>query len=125
MINWSPEIISVLLGGNYEAVAQHYESLIAVEPDTITHYWYLGLAYLLQEKETEAQTTWLLVLSQLEEIEPATLELGQILQAEAQRQYEQRNYPESWLIRVHFREIDPNCLENNARLVLKYLHKIV
>ena len=118
MINWSPEIIPVLLSGNYEDIAQHYENLIAVEPDTITHYWYLGLAYLLQEKETEAQTTWLLVLSQLEEIEPATLELGQILQAEAQRQYEQRNYPESWLIRVHFREIDPNCLENNARLLL-------
>jgi len=118
MINWSPKIIPVLLSGNYEAIAQHYENLIAVEPDTTTHYWYLGLAYLLQEKETEAQTTWLLVLSQLEEIEPATLELGQILQAEAQRQYEQRNYPESWLIRAHLREIDPNCLENNARLLL-------
>ncbi len=33
----------------------------------ISHYWYLGLAYLLEAREEEAHTTWLFVLSQVDE----------------------------------------------------------
>ena len=43
---------------------QVYESLIEQEPETLSHYWHLGLAYLWQGEEDAAQEVWLAGLTQ-------------------------------------------------------------
>lgn len=104
----------LLIQKNYSQLASLYEQAIADEPSVISHYWYLGLAYLLQEQEEAAQTTWLLAMAEAddEETEQWTEELVQILHTEAQRQLEIENLQLSWLIRQHIRELAPTNIEN-------------
>ena len=61
---WQPQVYESLLEENYQEVAQFYEQAIETEPDSLPHYWHLGLAYLLQEQEEAAQTTWLFATAQ-------------------------------------------------------------
>jgi predicted O-linked N-acetylglucosamine transferase (SPINDLY family) len=119
-MSWQNEVITALETNQYNMVSQFYEELIDKEPLEISHYWYLGLAYLLEGREEEAQTTWLFVLSQGDEQETESwiLELGKILDAGAQRQLELENLEISWLIRQHLREINPSYLDNLLRLIL-------
>lgn len=44
--------------GDYENSIALYQECIEAEPDTLSHYWYLGLAYLLKGEELEAQSIW-------------------------------------------------------------------
>jgi tetratricopeptide (TPR) repeat protein len=105
---------------HYEKAAEFYESLVEEQPETPEYYWYLGLAYLLQGKEEEAQLTWFVALNQQEteeEIEIKTQELTSVLEAEAQRQEKQQNYQLAWLIRGHIRELQPDNLPNLLNLI--------
>jgi tetratricopeptide (TPR) repeat protein len=110
----------LLLKGKYSQLASLYEQEIASEPEIITHYWYLGLAYLLQGQEETAQTTWLMAIAQgsEQETEQWIVELEQILDVEAQRQSEIKNFQLSWLIRQHIREVSPHNLKNLLQLIL-------
>ncbi|ACK68724.1 conserved hypothetical protein [Gloeothece citriformis PCC 7424] len=119
-MSWHPEAKQYLSENNYSSLQQFYEQLIDTEPENPSHYWYLGLSYLLNEQEEDAQTTWLLVMSQGEEedIQQWTSQLVEILETEAQRQQHLGNYPLSWLIRAHLREIDPNLINNLLTLIL-------
>ena len=74
--------------GNYEQAVEILEQCIEADEENVNYYWYLGLAYLLQGQEENAQTTWLLVMSQGDEAEVVqwTQELLTILEIEAQRQ---------------------------------------
>ena len=108
-----------LTEGKYSEVASLYEQAIATEPDVIYHYWHLGLAYLLQGYEEEAQATWMMAMVEAspEEVEEWTRELVQILDAEAQRQADLANLQMSWLIRQHIREIAPTFINNLLHLI--------
>lgn len=53
----------LLAQGKYSQISSLYEQIVAAEPNVISHYWYLGLAYLLEGHEEEAQTTWMLALA--------------------------------------------------------------
>ncbi|AFZ14225.1 hypothetical protein Cri9333_3397 [Crinalium epipsammum PCC 9333] len=118
-MNWKPEAQKFLLENNYDQLTNFYEQAIAEEPDQITHYWYLGLAYLLQNKEEVAQTTWLLAMAgQDQQVEQWTEELVQILDQEAVRQENTNSHTKSWLIRQYIREFAPNNL-NNLLLLIK------
>ncbi|MBF2029587.1 MAG: tetratricopeptide repeat protein [Oscillatoriales cyanobacterium C42_A2020_001] len=113
-----------LLQGNYQQAAHLYEQAAEAEPDTKSHYWYLGVALLLQGQEAEAQTAWLLAMADgnPEEIEQWTVELVQVLEAESDRQ-EQLNNPQlAWVIRQHLREIHPGNLNNLLRLIQLSAH---
>jgi len=103
----------------YDKAAKFYEQAIEAEPNVVTYYWYLGLAYLLQGQEEEAQTTWLLPMYQgtVEEVEKWNEELVKVLDAEATRQASIANLKNSWLIRQHIREIAPS-LDNNLLLLM-------
>ena len=105
---------NLLIQGKYSQLASLYEQAIADEPNITSYYWNLGLAYLLQEQEEAAQTTWLLAMAEAddEETEQWTEELVQILHTEAQRQLEIENLQLSWLIRQHIRELAPTNIEN-------------
>jgi predicted O-linked N-acetylglucosamine transferase (SPINDLY family) len=111
---------ALLVEGNYDKAINFYEQAIETEPDVRSHYWHLGLAYLLQAREDEASGTWLLAMSEgtEENIEQWTRELSEILEAEAQRQADLNNAQTSWLIRQHLREIAPTEVNNLLHLVL-------
>lgn len=108
-----------LVNGDLLQAASVYEQAIAAFPTVTTNYWYLGLALLLQGQETEAQTTWLLVMSEgtEAEIEEWTAELSQVLETEAQRQEEISKYEITQLIRLHLREINPQNINNLLQLM--------
>ncbi|PSB46753.1 O-linked N-acetylglucosamine transferase, SPINDLY family protein [Cyanosarcina cf. burmensis CCALA 770] len=118
-MNWQEQARQLLTEGKYSELASFYEQAIANEPDTISHYWHLGLAYLLQGEEEEAQVTWMSVMvdGAPEEVEEWTRELIQILDTEAYRQTDLNNLQVSWIIRYHIREIEPSFLNNILNLI--------
>ncbi|MDB9375253.1 O-linked N-acetylglucosamine transferase, SPINDLY family protein [Nodularia sphaerocarpa] len=110
-----------LIAGEYQQAAKLYEEAIASEPDVLSHYWYLGLMLLLQEKEVEAQMTWMLPLAEVEEenIPTYTQELAQVLELEAQRRETLAEFSLAWAIRQHLKEI--NNFDINNLLKILYL----
>ena len=116
---WKEPAYEYLLKQNYLAVANYYEEVLETEPDNYDYYWHLGLAYLLQEQEEEAQSTWLFAITQgiEEEADELIQELVDILSAEAQRQEFLEDYQKTWLIRGHLREIAPNLIDNLLELI--------
>jgi len=118
-MTWQPQADQDLVKENYQAVARFYEQLIETEPEVISHYWYLGLAYLLQGRTEEAQATWFYVFAQGSEaeIEQWNNELVEVLAKEAERQDKLGNYSQCWLIRAHIREIAPTQLDNLLQLI--------
>lgn len=119
-MSWQNEVTTALENNQYDIVSQFYEQLIERETTEISYYWYLGLSYLLQEREEEAQATWLFVFTQGDEQETESwlLELSNILTTEANRQLELENLEVSWLIRKHLQEINPSYLDNLLHLTL-------
>lgn len=108
-----------LIQGDYIKAAGLYEQAIDVEPEEKSHYWYLGLALLLQGQETEAQTTWLFGMADGDDrqIEQWTVELFQILQMAAERQVSIGSPKMAWVIRQHLRELCPNEVNNQLILI--------
>ncbi len=105
--------------GKYIQLSSLYEDAIATEPEVISHYWYLGLSYLLQGHEEEAQTTWMLALAEAdsEDTEQLAEDLIAILDTEAQRQESLEQLQTSWLIRNHIKEIAPTFINNLLHLI--------
>jgi predicted O-linked N-acetylglucosamine transferase (SPINDLY family) len=116
---WIEVAYEHLLKQDYSAVANYYEKALETEPDNYHYYWYLGLAYLLQEQEEEAQTTWLFAMTQgiEEEADELIQGLVDILLTEAQRHESLGDHQKNWLIRGHLREIDPNLINNLLELI--------
>ena len=119
-MSWHSQVEPAIIQGDFWQVSQFYEELIEKDPLEISHYWYLGLAYLLEAREEEAQTTWLFVLSQGDEQEILVwiADLVNILDGEARRQLDLGNLETSWLIRGHIREISPDNVDNLLRFIL-------
>ena len=119
LMNWQQQAETLLLEGCYEQVAHLYEQAIQTEPDVISHYWHLGLIYLLQGYEEEAQATWMLAMSQSTDAteEQWSFELVELLDREAQRQAALENTQTAWLIRQHLREIAPDEVNNLLHLL--------
>ncbi|MBD1812833.1 O-linked N-acetylglucosamine transferase, SPINDLY family protein [Microcoleus vaginatus DQ-U2] len=118
--DWQQQAHQCLLQGNYIKAALLYEQAIVAESSVKSHYWHLGLMLLLQEQEVEAQTTWLLGMSEgePEEIDFWTEELIEVLHAEAERRrWEVGDYAVAWAIRQHIREINPNDVNNLLHLI--------
>ena len=99
------EIKLLLDQESYENAIAFLEKCIEEDPDELTYYWYLGLAYLLTEQEDNARLTWVLIMSQGNEgeVEQWTQALLIILKTEAQQQEQIKNLKKSWLIRRYIR----------------------
>ncbi|NES03213.1 MAG: tetratricopeptide repeat protein, partial [Okeania sp. SIO2F4] len=119
LTSWQQEADVYLKKGNYQKAASLYEQAINTDPSHKSNYWQLGLILLLQGKEEEAQTTWLLGMAdgELEEVEQWTEELVQILTTEANRQATTEDYSVAWAIRQHIREIHPTDIHNLLHLI--------
>jgi len=105
--------------GDYTKAIELYQQLIAVEPEVKSSYWYLGLAFLLQGEEAEAQTTWMLgmLAGETAQLEQETRELAEILQCEAQRRESLTDYKIAWVIRQHLREINSSEINNLLNII--------
>jgi len=117
---WQQQAEQYFLQGDYVQVANFYEQAIANDPNQRYYYWYLGLMLLLQEKEAEAQMTWLCGMESGEtaEISQWTAQLIQVLQTEAQRRETLQDNQVAWVIRQHIREINSIDVNNLLRLIL-------
>lgn len=118
--SWQQQAEQYLFEGDYVQAANLYEQAIANEPENLSHYWYLGLMLLLQEKEAEAQMTWMCGMEsgEAEKIPELTAELIQVLQTEAQRREALADDRTAWLIRQYIREVNSLDINNLLRLIL-------
>ncbi|MEH1829307.1 MAG: tetratricopeptide repeat protein [Nostoc sp.] len=118
--NWQNQAKQYLIQERYSQAAHLYEQAIAIEPNTISYYWHLGLLLLLQGQEAEAQMTWMLPMTEADEEQLTiwTNELFQVLQIEAERREALTEYSLAWLIRQHIREINPSYINNLLQIIL-------
>jgi predicted O-linked N-acetylglucosamine transferase (SPINDLY family) len=118
-MDWQPEAKISLYNGDDANLVQIYERLVEGDESGYLDYLYLGLAYLLNQQEEEAQTTWLYALAQAEDIgdQEGSAKLTQILSIEAERQKEFAALNKCWMIRQYLKEFDPNNLDNLFALI--------
>lgn len=105
---------------NYQQAATLYEELIENEPQSLTHYWYLGLVYLLQWQVEEAQGIWLSAMFEIATetpIEERSEQLAEVLKNQAQSEQKQGNLNNSQLIREQLQELLPEDINNRIQLV--------
>lgn len=116
--SWKQEAEDYIKRGNYLKAINLYESAICQQPEVISHYCNLGLALLLDGQETEAQMTWMLLMSEADEekLELYTSELVQLLHVEAEKREKLEEYSLAWGIRQHIREISPVNINNLLKL---------
>ncbi len=105
---------------NLEWIADHYETLITDGHTSSHNYWYLGLAYLLQKRELDAQATWFIPFDEASDLESVTLnnELSAVLDRSATQEFAAHNLENAWSIGQYLRELDPTHLNNLFRSIL-------
>jgi tetratricopeptide (TPR) repeat protein len=96
-----------LIQGEYGQAATLYEQVIEAYPTVRSSYWYLGLTFLLQGQEMEAQTTWMLAMvnGEPEQVDFWTAELLQVLLEEAERREALVDYQTVELIQQYIVEL--------------------
>jgi tetratricopeptide (TPR) repeat protein len=105
-----------LLSGDFDRAVNLYEEAITLEPQITSNYAYLGLAMLLQGRESEAQMVWFNAIDDVEEFDDWLEELEKILNTEAERYTNQLDTYTAWLLRQHLAEISPQNLYNLIEL---------
>jgi predicted O-linked N-acetylglucosamine transferase (SPINDLY family) len=105
---------------NLPQLIDDYERMISEGDLSSYNYWYLGLAYLVQERELDAQSTWFIPFTEASELESAVLtsELSDVLDRVASQEFTNHNYDGSWLISQYLREVDATHLTNLLRSIL-------
>ncbi|MDC0834450.1 O-linked N-acetylglucosamine transferase, SPINDLY family protein [Geitlerinema sp. CS-897] len=98
--------------GDYAEAAIAFENAIDGAPEQTQYYAYLGLAYLLQGAEAEAQLAWM-----TPEIEGLSDNWGRELSDVLQQEVQQLDPKQAWLLRQHLRELVPDDLENLLKLL--------
>jgi predicted O-linked N-acetylglucosamine transferase (SPINDLY family) len=102
-----------------EQTIDRYETIIDRGDDSSYNYWYLGLAYLLQQQEIAAQATWFIPFEEASDPEVAALtgELIGVLDRFASQELIANNLDNAWLISQHLREIDSTHIDNLLRSI--------
>ncbi|KYC43001.1 O-linked N-acetylglucosamine transferase, SPINDLY family protein [Scytonema hofmannii PCC 7110] len=117
--NWQKQAYQCLVQDDYYRAVSLYQQAIEIEPEVKSHYWSLGLMFLLQGQETEAQTTWLLGMmeGEPEQVEQWNEELLLVLQTEAQRRQGIADSSTAYLLRHQIQEIQPSDVNNLLHLI--------
>jgi predicted O-linked N-acetylglucosamine transferase (SPINDLY family) len=100
--------------------SEFYEAAIAVDETVISNYWYLGVSYLLESREDDAQAAWYVPLAEADEgeVDIYTNQLAAVLEQVAIDRSEILDLEMAWLIRQHLWLIAPDRLENVLELVI-------
>ena len=111
-----------LLNKNTLQTTSDYQQAIEANPDLMSNYAHLGLAYLLQGQQAEAEAIWLTGISQgtSEEADLRQAELIEILISEASKQVEIFDYETALTIRLYIQKLEPDNINN--LLVLAWLY---
>jgi predicted O-linked N-acetylglucosamine transferase (SPINDLY family) len=116
--NIQQQAYQYLITSEYNQATNLYEQAISANPDIKSNYWYMGLSLLLQGQEAEAQMTWMLPMTEVEEnVLIYTQELIAILESEAERQEHLEEFDLAWVIRQHIREIQPENIYNLLKII--------
>jgi predicted O-linked N-acetylglucosamine transferase (SPINDLY family) len=105
------------LESKYIQAVDSFELLIQLEPGIVSHYWYLGLAYLLQGEEETAQLIWLSAIAEQGSKDEVLQSLVQMLSAEAERFTNLQQLREAWIVRRHLCEFLPQDSTNLLLLI--------
>ncbi len=118
-LEWQHLAARYLLQGSYTQAANLYEQAITAEDNVKSHYWHLGLILLLQGQEVEAQTTWFMAMvdGKPEQVDLWNQELVQVLQTEAERREEVKEYSIACKIRQQIKDFLPTGIENIVSLI--------
>jgi predicted O-linked N-acetylglucosamine transferase (SPINDLY family) len=105
---------ALFLQRNYPGFIELSEQEIQKNPEVMTNYWYLGLAYLLQGEEEAAQLVWLSAISEhgTKNTEDITQNLIQTLSVEANRLAQAKELRNAWILCHHIHEFAPQDLTN-------------
>ncbi len=102
-----------------EQTIEYYEMIIDRGDESNLNYWYLGIAYLLQEREVDAQATWFIPFeSDSADIEALTHDLAGTLDRIATEKLAQDCLDDVWPICQYLREIDAAHVNNLLRSIL-------
>jgi predicted O-linked N-acetylglucosamine transferase (SPINDLY family) len=103
-----------------EQTVNYYEQIIFQGDAHSDNYWYLGLAYLLQQREIDAQATWFIPFAEVPETDTTdlTIELSNVLDRVASQKLAEDRVDDSWLISQYLREIDVTHINNLLRSIL-------
>ncbi|MGY6529579.1 MAG: O-linked N-acetylglucosamine transferase, SPINDLY family protein [Cyanobacterium sp.] len=108
--NVQKKIEQFLTQNKYSELANFLEQEIELNPDDITLYSYRGLAYFLLEDELQAQTSWFFIVSNEDPFYQQQLQ--EILNHEAQKQLDHKNYQLSYELRNIIQGLIPNSVDN-------------
>jgi predicted O-linked N-acetylglucosamine transferase (SPINDLY family) len=105
---------------NLAQTINYYEALIDLDNKDNHNYWYLGLAYLLQQRELDAQATWFIPFAEASELESVDLlnELSDLLNQVAIQELITDNIEIVWLIRQSLWSLVPDRVDNILHLVI-------
>ncbi|WP_373543308.1 O-linked N-acetylglucosamine transferase, SPINDLY family protein [Chamaesiphon sp.] len=95
-----------------------YENQISIDETCASHYWNLGIAYLLADREDDAQLAWFTPLSATDEIDNLTNELVLALDQKAESLAQLSHLEQAWLLRQHIIAIAPDRLENILKSIV-------
>jgi predicted O-linked N-acetylglucosamine transferase (SPINDLY family) len=114
------DLSSMFSSINLEQTVEYYEQLITQGNGYSYNYWYLGLGYLCQQREVDAQSTWFIPFAEASELETLALtdELSSVLDQFADREFIESNANNSWLISQYLREIDLTQVNNLFRSIV-------
>ena len=92
----------------------YYETIIDRGDERTDNYWNLGLAYLLSERELDAQATWFIPFELASELETEALttNLVTILDRVASQKFSDNSFEDAWSICQYLRELDPINFSN-------------
>jgi predicted O-linked N-acetylglucosamine transferase (SPINDLY family) len=104
---------------NYPQFIQILEDAIQSQPEELSNYWHLGLAYLLQGDEETAQLIWLSAIAEQppEMSDDALRSLIHVLTTESAHLETLNKFQEAWAVRQHLNELSPQDLNNLLHLV--------
>lgn len=119
-IIWPEHLESIIAHKDYERLAQYYEKNIVDSPQRGHDYWQLGLAYLLLNREEEAQSVWLhpFIEAEFNDTEYLSIELTQFLCSALTEPRIDLDPQKCWLIREFLRELAPDNIDNLLHFVL-------
>ncbi|AFY60485.1 O-linked N-acetylglucosamine transferase [Synechococcus sp. PCC 6312] len=105
--------------GHCSQAAAVYECLIAENPDQLTCYQNLGLAYLLQGEDVAAQVAWFTPLDFLPDGEAESYQeslLNRLFEMALHLESQQQDLA-AWLVRQYYRQFQPENLINLIALI--------
>ncbi len=108
---WQRQRASCLEQEDYSVAICHCQQLLETSPQSITAYWYLGLALWLQGEELEAQATWWTALNELHATDVQIAELLTILKQQASQCLQTGEFAVAASLSQQVLEFDPSDVE--------------